>query len=106
MGMGRSARRWPDWAAYAAAVWSLGYGALGLHWSSGGSGFPFGLAYDPAGVLSVLANVRRETAAPVIAVLGLVGGIVAVAMTRGRPGSVVRVPLLAFAWVAAVALAI
>ena len=106
MGLGRWVRRWPDWAAYAAAVWSLGYGALGLHWSFGGSGFPFGLAHDPAGALSVLANVRRETAAPVIAVLGLVAGIVAVVMRRGRPDSVVRLPLLAFAWVAAVALAI
>jgi hypothetical protein len=90
-------RRWPRWAGYAAGGWSLAYGALGLYWALGGTGFPFGSGNDPQRALSVLGGVRAETAAPVIAVLGMVGAIVAglMATTRGRGAS--RAALLAFA---------
>jgi hypothetical protein len=89
-----------------AAAWSLAYGALGLYWASGGAGFPFGES-DPAAVFSVLGGVRAETAAPVIAALGLIGASVAVLMARtarSRRSGPLRVALLALAWTAAVAL--
>lgn len=98
---------WPAWAAYAAGAWSLAYGVLGLYWTFGGTGFPFGTENDPGGaVLSVLAGVRAETGAPVIAALGLVGTVVAVAMVRTWGRGLQRVVLLAFAWSAAAVLAL
>jgi hypothetical protein len=101
-------RRWPEWVGYSAVVWSLIYGALGLYWALGGAGFPFGTENDPkAAVESILGGVRADTAAPLIAALGLVGAATAVAMARGsrsRGRNVFRGLLLVFAWVAGVAL--
>jgi len=61
--------RWLTWVGYAAAVWSLGYGVLGLRWARSGAGFPFGRERDPDAdaAESILADVHRATAAPVIA---------------------------------------
>jgi hypothetical protein len=98
-------RRWPDWIGYVAAAWSLAYGALGLYWALGGAGFPFG-ENDPDAALSVLGGVRAETGAPVIAALGLVGAVVAVAMGRVLGHGILRAMLLFFAWGAAVTLAL
>ena len=75
-------RWWQRWGAhvgYAAVVWSLLYGALGLSWSFGGAGFPFGRGNDPQAALSILADVQVETAAPFVAGLGLLGSAVALA---------------------------
>ena len=105
--------RWTVWAPAAAAAWSLLYGGLGLYWALGGAGFPFGAEHDPRAVFSILAGVTQQGAAPVIAVLGLIGTVVAGAMAwthwthcthgRGQPGPL-RAPALAFAWAAAVVL--
>lgn len=93
---------WPDWIGYAAAGWSLLYGLLGLFWALGGPGFPFGDGEVPdARDESILGGVHAASAAPVVAVLGLAGAVVAVTMTRARPRGAVRWALLAFAWVAA-----
>lgn len=98
-------RLWPGWIGYAAAVWSLVYGALGLYWALGGAGFPFG-ENDPQSALSIFYGLRAESGAPVIAVLGVVGAIVAVLMARMRPRGIHRVALLSFAWVFAAGLAL
>jgi len=98
--------RWPEWVAYAAVLWSLSYGTLGLYWMAGGSGFPFGGAADPAADASLLAGVSAATGAPAIAILGLVGATVAVAMAWTRLRGLPRVALLGAAWSAAVALAV
>jgi hypothetical protein len=83
------------------------YGVLGLYWALGGAGFPFGSGNDPQQALSVLGGVRTETGAPVIAVLGLVGAVAAVATTRmRRRRGVLRAALRGFAWIAAAALAL
>jgi hypothetical protein len=91
---------------YAAAFWSLIYGALGLWWALGGAGFPFGTENDPkAAAESILGGARAETAAPVVAGLGLVGSALALAMARGSRGrGILRVALLVFAWGLCVAL--
>jgi hypothetical protein len=90
--------RWPGWIGYAAAAWSLTYGALGLYWALGGAGFPFGREKDPdAALLSVLGGARAETFAPVIAGLGLVGVATALAMARRRGSGTIRSALIAFA---------
>ncbi|MDQ3692248.1 MAG: hypothetical protein M3464_01290 [Chloroflexota bacterium] len=98
-------RRWPEWAGYAAAAWSLGYGVLllGLYRALGSAGFPFG-ASDPGAVLSAFGALRAATAAPVIMVLGVVGATVALVMARTRRRGMLRAMLLAFAWSAAVVL--
>jgi hypothetical protein len=89
---------WPSWIGAAAAAWSLSYGALGLLWALGGSGFPFGRAGDPSAALSVFRNARPVAGGLVIAALGLLGGVVGIAMSRiqGR-GAVSRI-LVCFAW--------
>ena len=101
-------RHWPRWIGYAAAAWSLIYGALGLYWASGGAGFPFGTENDPrAAVESILGGARADTVAPLVAALGLVGAAVAVAMARGlgsRGHNILRGLLLGFAWASSVAL--
>jgi hypothetical protein len=98
--------RWPAWNGYAACAWSLAYGLLGLYWALGGAGFPFGSESDPDAALSVLEDVRADTAAPVIAGLGLVGAVAAVAMARTRGRGLPRVALLGFAWISAAVLAL
>ena len=99
-------QRWPRWIGYIAAIWSLAYGGLGLYWTLGGPGFPFGIESGDKATGSLLASVRAETAAPVIAALGLVGALVALAMVRTRGRGFLRVALLAFAWVAALVLTV
>jgi hypothetical protein len=92
----RAPRRW---LPYAAGLWSLACGALGLIWASGGAGFPYGnRATDDAG-LSPLAALSATRIGPVIAVWGLLGAVVALAMAWPRERVVPRPLLLAFGWV-------
>lgn len=100
-------RRWPEWIGYAAAAWSLLYGALilGLYWAIGRRGFPFGEG-DPQAALSVLGGLTAEVGAPVIAVVGVAGAAVATAIARAWGRGPVRLALFAFAWIAAGALAV
>jgi hypothetical protein len=87
------------WIGYAAAGWSLAYGVLGLHWTRGGAGFPFGRDGDPDADVaeSILAGIHATTAAPVIAGLGLVGAPIGLAMVRTREREAVRRSLLVIA---------
>jgi len=89
---------------YAAAVWSLLYGVLGMSWALGGAGFPFGRENDPQAALSVLEGAQATTGGPIIAALGLVGALVAVAMARTWGRGIIRAVLRAFAWVVAATL--
>jgi cytochrome bd-type quinol oxidase subunit 2 len=99
--------RWRDWVGPAAAAWSLGYGLLGLYWTLGGAGFPFGTEHDPhAAKVSILEQVQQDAAAPVIAALGLGGAVLAMVMARRRPRGPLGAALLGFAWSMAVALAV
>jgi hypothetical protein len=102
----RAWRRWPEWVGYAAAAWSLIYGALGLYWTMGGVGFPFGTENDPkAAAESILGVAQAAAAAPVVAALSFIGAVAALAMARGSRGrGILRVGLLVFAWSACVAL--
>ncbi|WP_256839203.1 hypothetical protein [Ornithinimicrobium faecis] len=88
-GSGGWRARWPEWIGYVAAAFSLVYGALGLFWALGGSGFPFGtgdpeLMAEPdfAFKVSLLAKTTPEVAGPVIAVLGLTGAVAGTLMAR------------------------
>ncbi|MFC4062117.1 hypothetical protein ACFOWE_27765 [Planomonospora corallina] len=96
---GRAAARWIRWAAPAAGLWSLGYGGLGLWWSLGGSGFPFGEGDVPdARAESLLGSATAAGTAPVIAVLGAAGALLALVLVRARPRGVSRAAVLVPAW--------
>ena len=96
-------RQWAGWIGYMAAAWSLAYGLLGVYWAMGGAGFPFG-ENDPGAALSLLGGLRAGTGAPVIAALGLVGAVAAVAMVRVRRRRLLGAMLLGFAWASAATL--
>ncbi|MFD6683519.1 NYN domain-containing protein [Micromonospora parva] len=100
-------RHWPTWAGWAAGGFSLLYGLLGLYWTAGGDGFPFA-PVDPARASgSILEGSRVEVVAPIIAVLGLVGAVVAWLMTRrARPGRRSAAALMVFGWAAAIGLTV
>jgi hypothetical protein len=82
------------------------YGLLGLWWTLGGSGFPFGSENDPGVALSVLGAARAQTTARVIVALGLIGAVAAVAMARVRGRGILCATLLGFAWTIALVLAL
>lgn len=64
-------RRWPYWVPRAAQLWSVGYGALSLHWLLGGrSSFPFANnASDPPG------GTPTAIAIAAVLLLGSIAGI-------------------------------
>lgn len=98
--------RWPEWSAYAAAVWSFAYGLLGLYWSMGGDGFPFG-PVDLAHISgSVLEGSRAEVVAPIMAACGFLGTLIGLAMARLAGNGRARKVLLLFGWAMAVVLTV
>lgn len=102
-GWGRSlVRRRPQLVCYATACWSLLYGVLGSFWALGGAGYPFGGADDD----TVLATSRAATAGPVMATVGLAGGVLALAMAQGRGRGPARSALIGYGAVMAVTLTV
>jgi hypothetical protein len=104
---------WPEWIGYAAAAWSLLYGALGLVWALGGPGFPFGvgdaeLMAEPgfAFTVSLLGRSTPEVAGPIIVGLGVLGALAGVLMARGFGAGAARWLLPAYAWIVAVGLTV
>ncbi|HJP72058.1 MAG TPA: hypothetical protein VJ975_10095, partial [Candidatus Limnocylindria bacterium] len=79
---------------------------LGVLWSTGGIGYPFGPEYDPSPHLSILGDAPRDIVAPAIAVLGFLGFGVAIAMLRIRHRGALALLAAAFGTMAAIGLAI
>lgn len=94
----RWSAHWPVWSGYAAAGGSALYGALGVFWVMGGGGFPFAPVEDDRASGSILEGSEAGAVAPVMAVVGLIGTVAALTMTRqwGRNG--VRKALIGFGW--------
>ena len=88
---------WPRWSALAAAVWSAAFGCLGVWWISHPAGFPFGVGPSSGPASPLLAGLRPQTGAPLVAVVGFTGAAVAILMSRMRAYGPARAPLLAFA---------
>jgi hypothetical protein len=78
-------KNWPAWTGYATAIWSFGYGVLGLYWSFGGGGYPFAPGPDDRATASILEGTPYRVVTPVIAAVGLGGAVLALVMTRTRP---------------------
>jgi hypothetical protein len=87
-----SSLRREAWVMYLACVWSLIYTGLGIFWSQGGAGFPFG-KNDPGAGLSPLRNLNAVTGAPIIVILGFLGVIVAFFMLRRSPNRQFQIAL-------------
>ncbi|GAA3444774.1 hypothetical protein Pve01_57340 [Planomonospora venezuelensis] len=106
----RAAARRPRWAAcaaWAAGLWSLLYGGLGLWWALGGRGFPFGEGDVPdARYESLLGHATAAGTAPVVAALGAVGSVLALVMARVRLRGPLRVVVSALSWAAAFVLVV
>jgi hypothetical protein len=84
-------KNWPSWMGYAAAIWSLVYGVLGVYWAFGGAGYPFAHVPNDRATASILEGTPVQVVAPVMATIGLAGAVLAVVMTRMRPrGSVLQ----------------
>lgn len=92
------------WLASVACAWALAYGALGLYWGFGGTGFPYGARDSGELGVSLLSGLRADSVGPLIAVLGLIGAAVALAMGRPSGRVIPRPVLLAFGWAAAATL--
>ncbi|MGH8876479.1 MAG: hypothetical protein ACRD0P_03925 [Stackebrandtia sp.] len=106
-------RNWPNWIGYFTAVVTLIYGGLGCYWSFGGSGFPFGTGDSEMvaeGRMAIAANLlgfsTPEVAGPIIAGLGLIGGIAALLMARGAGRGAARGTLVGLAIVLIVGMTI
>ena len=67
----------PPRAAAATFVFTTAYAVLGLWWTLGGPGFPFGEGHDPDPAYSNLAALTPETGGPLIASWGLVAALAA-----------------------------
>jgi hypothetical protein len=78
-------KNWPIWTGCATALWSFTYGVLGVFWAAGGDGYPFARVEDDRATASSLEGAPVEVVAPVMAVLGFTGAVVAVLMTVRRP---------------------
>jgi hypothetical protein len=89
-------QRWPGSVRYAAAVWSSAYGLLGLYWSLGGRGFPFGPAAPTRRSGSILEGSSVHVVAPAMAGLGLIGAVIGVVMARSARRSRATPLLLGF----------
>jgi len=92
---------------WAAAAWSAAYGAAGVYWAAGGGGFPFGADGDPHAVgQSLLEQVTQRSAAPVIAVLGLLSAALAAGLALRRARGVFTPVLAGMGWLVAVTLTV
>lgn len=73
--------RWQNRTKYMAGIWSAIYGILGIYWLQGGAGFPFG-KNDPGAELSIIKNVTIENGSLAIIILGFLGAMIAIFMTK------------------------
>jgi hypothetical protein len=96
---------WPNWIGYAAAIWSGGYGVLGVFWTAGRPGFPFGREHDPYGeAIPILDPVAQAAAAPVVAATGFGGLVLALMLQRIGARSLTGRVAVVLAWAYAVGL--
>ncbi|MBB6571475.1 hypothetical protein HNR71_007112 [Kribbella sandramycini] len=77
-------KNWPVLTGCATAVWSFAYGALGSYWATGGAHYPFARVRDDRSTRSLLEGAPVDVVGPVMVVLGLAGGVLALLMTFRR----------------------
>ncbi|MFC4561862.1 hypothetical protein ACFO4E_08325 [Nocardiopsis mangrovi] len=79
----RSGAAWRDHAPAAAALWSLGYAALGAYWALTGDGFPFAEGRVHPTVGALLGRAGPEAAWAVVVLAGIPAALLGAAMARG-----------------------
>ncbi|MEF3302535.1 hypothetical protein [Paenibacillus sp. GYB003] len=92
-----------QWGWHAAIIWTFIYGGLGMYWSFGGEGYPFGLDIDPDAAGSFYRHASSELTGAVIAVLSVLG-IVALTLYSKISSRNVRRIIIGFSWGMAVIL--
>lgn len=90
--------RWWTWIAYSAAAWCFAYAILGALWAFGVPGFPFGPRNDPSAAATMFPSLEADLGAPVIAILGVLGGVTALVLARRQPRGEAGSLLVAFVW--------
>ncbi len=81
-----SVRGWQRWAPYAAVAWSLVYGALGIYWVMGGSGFPYAPIPGSDVMGAIVGRFGAGFAWAVVIAAGLPAAAVGTAMLRQQTG--------------------
>jgi hypothetical protein len=87
---GGRARDWQHWTPYAAALWSLVYGALGIYWAVGGRGFPYTQTSSADGMGPLLGQFGSGVVWIVVILAGIPAAAMGVAMLRGVQGKLLR----------------
>ncbi|MDQ0696559.1 hypothetical protein [Streptomyces sp. W4I9-2] len=95
---------WLDWSVYLAVAWSALYAAAALYWALGGDGYPFERVDEDRSSGSILEPSRAEAVAPVLALFCALGVVAGLLMLKNLGTGRVRKVLLAYGWVAGVAL--
>ncbi|MBM7588129.1 hypothetical protein JOC86_004704 [Bacillus pakistanensis] len=97
--------RWHWWVGYASLGWSILYCLLGFYWALGGGGFPFG-ENDTRGDMmgSFLSNLSADVGGTAIAIICLVGIVVALAMVQSWGRWIPKVLILSFSMLMCVTL--
>lgn len=75
-------RDWQRWAPYAAVVWSLVYGALGLYWALNGRGFPYTSETESDMLGPLLGRFGPARAWIVVTLAGIPAAVMGTAMLR------------------------
>lgn len=94
-----------SWLYYAASFWSASYGILGLLWTLGVPGFPFGEGDTPgARHHTILQHASASTTGPWIAAIGFATALVALLMAHDRIPRWATYPAIGLGWALAATL--
>lgn len=91
---GGEVRGWQRWAPFAAAAWSLFYGALGIYWAAGGGGFPYTPVAMPDMMGPLLGRLGAPAAWIAVGLAGFPAAAAGAAMLRGVQGRALRALLI------------
>ncbi len=83
---GETIRGWQHWAPYAAVLWSLLYGAMGIYWAVSGRGFPYTPETVSGGIAPVVGRFGPGVAWAIVLLAGLPAAAMGAAMLRGGNG--------------------
>jgi hypothetical protein len=83
-------RGWQRWTPYAAVVWSLTYGVLGIFWLVSGHGFPFKQGAEFVALGPLLGRFGTTVAWIAVILAGIPAAALGMAMLSGMRGKALR----------------
>src|SRR5512135_2929232 len=81
---------WQRWAPYAAVIWSLLYGVMGVYWAMGVGGFPYSPEAMAGNMGSVVGRLGPAAAWTIVLLAGIPAAAMGAAMLRGVRGRALR----------------